>query len=62
MLFHENRNKQIQVYTTQQHLQLETSRTCEACSIVRWEGTFRRPQALSLCHCRVNSRIKFTYT
>ena len=29
MVFHKNRNKQIQVYTIQQHLQLETGKTCE---------------------------------
>ena len=42
-VFHKNRNKQIQVYKLQQHLQLETGKTCEACSIVHWEGTCRRP-------------------
>ena len=31
MLFHKNRNTQIQVYTIQ-HLVLETGKTCEACS------------------------------
>ena len=30
MLFHKNRNKQIQAYTIQQHLELETGKTCEA--------------------------------
>ena len=43
MSFHKNHNKQIQVYTVQQHLELETSKTCEACSIVHWGGTCRRP-------------------
>ena len=43
MLFHKNRNKQIQVYTIQQQFQLEANKTCEACSIVHWEGTFKRP-------------------
>ena len=33
MLFHKNRNTQIQVYTIQ-HLKLETGKTCEACSII----------------------------
>ena len=42
MVFHKNRNKQIQVYTIQQHSQLQTGNTCEACSIVHWEGTCRR--------------------
>ena len=42
MLFHKNRNTQIQVYTIQ-HLKVETGKTCEACSIVHWEGTCRRP-------------------
>ena len=43
MLFHKNRNKLIRVYTRQQHVELENSKTCEACSIVQWEGTCRRP-------------------
>ena len=43
MLFHKNRNKQIQVHTIQYHLEIETGATCEACSIVHWEGTCRRP-------------------
>ena len=34
--------KQMQVYTIQR-LELETGKTCEACSIVHWEGTCRRP-------------------
>ena len=42
MFFHKNRNTQTQVYTIQR-LQLETGKTCEACSIVHWEGTGRRP-------------------
>ena len=42
MLFHKNLNKQIQVYTIQQHLELETSKTCEACSIAYWEGACKR--------------------
>ena len=62
MLFHKNRNKQIQVYTIQQHLELETSKTCEACSMVHWEGTCRRLQVLSPSPFRVNSRNKFSYT
>ena len=33
MFFHKNRNTQIQVYTIQ-CLELETDKTCEACSIV----------------------------
>ena len=52
----------MQVYEIQQHLQLETSKTCEACSIVHWEGTCRRPQVLSPSLCRVSSSYKFTYT
>ena len=43
MSFHKNHNKQIRVYTVQQHLELVTSETCEACSIVHWGGTCRRP-------------------
>ena len=43
MLFHKNSNKQIQLYAMQQHLELETSKTCEACSIVHWKGACRRP-------------------
>ena len=42
MFFHENRNTQIQIYTIQ-CLELETDKTCEACSIVHREGTCRRP-------------------
>ena len=42
MLFRKNRNTQIQVHTIQS-LELETSKTCEACSIIDWEGTCRRP-------------------
>ena len=30
----------MQVYA--KHLELETGKTCEACSIVHWEGTCRR--------------------
>ena len=41
MLFHRNRNTQMQVCTIQR-LELETGKTCEACSIVHWEGTCRR--------------------
>ena len=41
MLFHKNRNTQIQVYTIQQ-LELEAGKTFEACSIVHWEGISRR--------------------
>ena len=62
MLFHKNFNKQTQVYTIQQHFELATSKTCEACSIVHWEGTCRRPWILSPSPCRVNSSYKFTYT
>ena len=43
MLFHKNRNEQIQVYIIQQHLEPESSKTWEACSIVYWEGTCRIP-------------------
>ena len=43
MLFHKNRNKQIQVYSIQQHLELEIGKTCEGCSIVHWEEICRRP-------------------
>ena len=43
MLFHKNRNKLIQVYTIQQHVELENNKTCEASSIVYWEETCRRP-------------------
>ena len=39
MLFHKNSNKQIQVYTIQQHLELETGKTCAACSIVQISST-----------------------
>ena len=42
MPFHKNRNTQTQVYTLQR-LELETGKTCEACSTVHWEGTCRRP-------------------
>ena len=49
MLFHKNRNTQIQVYTIQ-HLELETSKIVHCIvhwkgtsSIVHWEGTSRRP-------------------
>ena len=42
MIFHENRNAQIQVYTIQ-HLELKTGKTCEGCSINHWEGTCKRP-------------------
>ena len=42
MFFHKNRNTQVQVRTIQR-LELETAKTCEACSIVHWEGTCRRP-------------------
>ena len=62
MLFHKNRNKQIHVYTIQQHLELETSKTCEACSIVHWQGTCLRPWVLSPSLCRANNSYKFTYT
>ena len=64
MLFHKNRNTQIQVYTMQ-HLELENGKTCKACSVVHWEGTCRRPQVLSPSPCRVNSSYGsyiFTYT
>ena len=62
MVFHKNRNKQIQVYTIQQHLELETGKICEACSIVHWEGTCRGPYVLSPSPCRVSSSYKSTYT
>ena len=52
--FHKNRNTQIQVYTIQR-LELDTDKTCEAYSIVHWEGTCRRPLVLSPSPCRVNS-------
>ena len=42
MFFYKNRNTQIQVYSIQR-LELETDKICEACSIVHWEGTCRRP-------------------
>ena len=42
MVFHKNHNTQMQVYTTQ-HLSLEIGETFEACSIVQWEGTHRKP-------------------
>ena len=42
MLFHKNRNTQIKLYRIQ-HLELETSKTCDKCSIALWEGTWRRP-------------------
>ena len=42
MIFHKNRNAQIQVYA-KQHLELKTGKTCEACSMVHWEGTCKRP-------------------
>ena len=35
MLFHKNRNTQIQVYTIER-LELETYKTCEAHSIIHW--------------------------
>ena len=44
-----------------QHLELETGKPCEACSIVHWEGTYRRLQVLSPSPCHINSRNKFTY-
>ena len=62
MLFFKKCNKQIQVYTIQQHLELETGKTCEACSTVHWKGTCRRPKVLSPSLCRVSSVHKFTYT
>ena len=42
ILFLKNCNSQKQVYTMQ-HLELETGKTYEACSIVHWEGASRRP-------------------
>ena len=42
MLFDKNRNTQIRVNTIQ-HLDLGTGKSCEACSIVHWEGTCKRP-------------------
>ena len=42
ILFLKNCNSQKQVYTMQ-HLELETGKTYEACSIVYWEGASRRP-------------------
>ena len=42
MFFHKNRNTQIQVYTIQS-LELDSGKTCGACSMVLWEGTCRRP-------------------
>ena len=42
ILFLKNCNSQKQVYTMQ-HLELETGKTYEACSIVQWEGACRRP-------------------
>ena len=42
MLFHKKRNKQIEVYAIQ-HLELDTGKSCESCSIVHCEGTCRRP-------------------
>ena len=42
MLSHKNRNTRRQVYTIQ-HFEVETGKTCEACSIVHWDGTCRRP-------------------
>ena len=42
MIFHNNRNTQIQIYTIQ-HLEIETGKACEACCIVFWEGSSRRP-------------------
>ena len=62
MLFHKKYNKQIQVYTIQQHLELEIGKTCEACSLVLWKGTCTRPKVLSPSLRRVNSSYKFTYT
>ena len=54
MLFHKNHNTQIQVYTIQ-HVELETSKTREACGIVHWEGICRRLWVLSPSY-------KFSYT
>ena len=42
MSFDKNRNTQIPVHTIQ-HLELETGKSCDACSIVHWEGTCKRP-------------------
>ena len=42
MFFNKNGNTQIQVCKIQR-LELETDKTCEACSIIHWEGTCRRP-------------------
>ena len=40
MLFHKSRDTQIQVYAN--HLELETGKTCEACSIVHWERNLQK--------------------
>ena len=45
-----------------QCLEIETGKTCEACSIVHWEGTCRRQEVLSPCPCHVNGSYKSTYT
>ena len=42
MLFHKNRNKQIQVYTIQQHLELEKPVKLVK-HVIHWKGTCRRP-------------------
>ena len=42
MFFHKKRNTQMQVYTIQR-LELETGKTCGACSIDHWERTCGRP-------------------
>ena len=41
MFFHKNRNTQVQVHTIKR-LELETDKTCEARSVVHWEGDCRR--------------------
>ena len=41
MFFHKNCNTQIQVYAIQR-LELETSKTCEAYSIIHWVGACRK--------------------
>ena len=41
MLFHKNCNKQIQYNTTT--FRARAGKICEACIIVHWEGSCRRP-------------------
>ena len=42
MLFHKNRNKQIPLYSIQQHLELEKPVKLVKHVVVHWEGTCRR--------------------